>query len=225
MPEQRIGHVVDMARASLLHQHVPKYLWGEAVLIAFHLKNQTPARNLSYSSPLDILSNNYKDIPLMMGLKPKLFGCKAFVHALGPGRDKLDQRAIECVMMGYSPAQKGYKCFDPKIRTFFISTNVTFNESQPYFQCTKPDSRIPLTLEESWAKDIQITPYHSAAREEDVTGSQDNQVSSSWLEDGEVAKEDNIISEDAGDDLGLNVEAKIPLVIEEERQFHDTIVL
>ena len=81
---------LDMARALLLHQHVPKYLWGEAVLTAVHLINQTRARNLSYLSPLDILSNYYKDIPLKTGLKPKLFKYTAYVHVLGPGRDKLE---------------------------------------------------------------------------------------------------------------------------------------
>ena len=45
----------------------------------------------------------------------------------------LDVRALKCLFLGYSPTQKGYKCHHPPTRKFFVSKDVTFVESQPFF--------------------------------------------------------------------------------------------
>ncbi|RVW53340.1 hypothetical protein CK203_088537 [Vitis vinifera] len=67
------------------------------------------------------------------GLTPRIFGCTAFVHLHSQHRDKLDPRAIKCVFLGYSSTQKGYKCYNPSARKFYISANVTFTENKPVF--------------------------------------------------------------------------------------------
>ena len=38
-----------------------------------------------------------------------------------------------CVFMGYSPSQKGYRCWCPSEYQFFISMDVTFREHEPYY--------------------------------------------------------------------------------------------
>ena len=48
-------------------------------------------------------------------------------------RTKLDSRALKYVFVGYSPIEKGYKCYNPIFRKFFVSMDVTFFENQPYF--------------------------------------------------------------------------------------------
>ena len=104
--------------------NVPKAYWGDAVLSAAYLINRMPLKTLGFKSLLEILhgTNSYT-------IPPKVFGCVCFVHrSVG----KLDPRALKCVFVGYSVTQKGYKCYHPPTRKFFVSMDVTFRELQPY---------------------------------------------------------------------------------------------
>ena len=50
-----------------------------------------------------------------------------------PHKNKLSDRAIKCVFLGYSSSQKGYKCFDPVTKRKYVSMDVKFFEDVPYF--------------------------------------------------------------------------------------------
>ena len=104
--ERKIGYVVEMARALIIHKKVPSYLWSEAVRTVVHLINQLPSKVLGDKSSLDLMCERYPTLSLKMGLTPKIFRCTAFVHEDNP-RDKFSPRAIKCVFVGYSPTQKG----------------------------------------------------------------------------------------------------------------------
>jgi len=64
---------------------------------------------------------------------PKVFGCTCFVRDHRPSVGKLDPRAIKCIFVGYSLGQKGYKCWSPSERCLFVSMDVTFRESVPFY--------------------------------------------------------------------------------------------
>ena len=71
----------------------------------------------------------------VLELPPKIFGCVSFIHIPKQSRDKLDLRALRCVFHGYSSNQKGYKCYHTPTRSY-ITMDVTFSKSQPYFTHT-----------------------------------------------------------------------------------------
>ena len=132
--ERKNRHLLETARALLFTKQVPKYLWGEAVLTATYLINRLPSRILNYQTPKDVLMKTYPHVRAYMSeLEPKVFGCLAFTHIQQHQRTKLDPRAQRCVFIGYSPRQKGYKCYSPITRKVVVTMDVTFFETYAYY--------------------------------------------------------------------------------------------
>ncbi|KAL6347733.1 hypothetical protein AAG906_026262 [Vitis piasezkii] len=131
--KRKNGHLLNTTQTLLFQGNVPKSYWGEAVLTATYMINRIPSRVLDNKSPIEILKSFYPHFKTSNGLTPKVFGCTAFVYVHSQHRDKLDPQAIKCVFLGYSSTQKGYKCYNPSVRKFYISADVTFTENKHFF--------------------------------------------------------------------------------------------
>ncbi|KAL4022760.1 hypothetical protein IC575_016505 [Cucumis melo] len=117
----------------MLSTSLPSYLWGDAILTAAHLINRMPSRILHLQTPLECLQESYPSTRLVSEVPLRVFGCTAYVHSFGPNQTKFTHRAQACVFVGYPPHQRGYKCFHPPPRKYFVTMDVTFCEDQPYF--------------------------------------------------------------------------------------------
>lgn len=80
---------------------------------------------------MEVISTFYPNISTTNNLVPYIFGCMTFVHI--QNRDKLDPWVLKCMFVRYSIIQRGYKCYHLKSRKVFFSTDVTFNEWEPYY--------------------------------------------------------------------------------------------
>jgi len=72
-------------------------------------------------------------------------------------------RALKCVFLGYSRLQKGYQCYSPETKKYYMSANVTFFEQTPYFSSSVQDAHViqqvlPLIVVESPISDVSINP-------------------------------------------------------------------
>lgn len=54
------------------------------------------------------------------------FGSICFVHLPPTERTKVTAQSVECIFLGYAQHQKGFVCYDPKVRRIRISQNVIF---------------------------------------------------------------------------------------------------
>ena len=131
--ERKNGHLLNTTRALLFQGNVSKSYWGEAILTVTYMINRIPSQVLDNKSPIEILKSFYPHFRTSNGLTLKVFGCTTFVHVHSQHRDKLDPQAIKYVFLGYSSTQKGYKCYNPSIRKFYISANVTFTKNKHFF--------------------------------------------------------------------------------------------
>ena len=124
--------LLEKTRAIILQMNVPKYLRSYGILTTVYLINRLPSRVLEFKSPFKVLQNKVLDISHI-----KVFGCTCFMHLSATHRDKLDPRASKCIFLGYSTTQKGYKCYDPLLKKLYVSKDVRFIESIPYFTTRK----------------------------------------------------------------------------------------
>jgi hypothetical protein len=135
--ERKNRHLLEVARSLMFTMSVPKFLWGEAVKTAAYLINRMPSRVLGYKTPIECLNGTNDFV-----VPPKVFGCACFVHDYRGSVGKLDPRAIKCIFVGYSPTQKGYRCWSPAERRFFVSMDVTFHENEPFYSRNVPNNGI-----------------------------------------------------------------------------------
>ena len=131
--ERKNRHLLNTTQALLFQRNAPKSYWGEVVLTATYLINRILSRVLDNKSPVEVLKSFYAHFRTSNRLTHRVFRCTAFVHVHSQHRDKLDPRAIKCVFLGYSSTQKGYKCYNPSTKKFYISTDATFTENRPFF--------------------------------------------------------------------------------------------
>jgi hypothetical protein len=138
--ERKNRHILETARSLLFENHVPKIFWDTAVLAAVYVINRLPTQANNFQTPLKTLAKHFP-IPSVLSLTPKIFGCVAYVHVLKTQRSKLDPCAVKCVFLGVGLNQKGYKCYDPSTRKWFVTMDVTFVENEAFFKHTNYSSQ------------------------------------------------------------------------------------
>ena len=108
--------------------NIPKHFWAKAVFTACFLINRMPSSLFNWATPYHQLFPNK---PLFL-IDPKVFGCTCFVRDVCPQVSKLDPKSLKCIFVGYCRVQKGYKCYCPTLRRYFVSTDVAFFEITPF---------------------------------------------------------------------------------------------
>ena len=80
LAERKNKHLLEVTRALLFTNQVPKYLWGEAVLTTTYLINRTPNKVLNFETPFDVFHKIYPTDQLSSSLPLKIFGCTTFIY-------------------------------------------------------------------------------------------------------------------------------------------------
>ena len=107
---------------------VPKHFWVDTVSTAcFFLLTGCPHWFLIATPYHQLFPNK-----LLFPIDPKVFECTCFVRDVRPQVSKLDSKSLKCVFVRYSRIQKGYRCYCPTLRRYFVFTDVTFFETTPF---------------------------------------------------------------------------------------------
>jgi hypothetical protein len=116
--------VGDMARTMLHAARLPKIYWSYAYLTAAYIHNRIPNKRVP-TSPLEAL---YKIPALPDTLYP--FGARAIVTLPKGDRDKLDERGVECHLLGYPKAGAGWLFYSSKLKRIIQNTSAIFPDFQ-----------------------------------------------------------------------------------------------
>ena len=99
--------------------------WVEAVYIAMYLQNRSPTKALDGMIHEEVY----------YGMKPSVshlcvFGCLVYAHVHKQNRQKLDDKSIKCIFIGYATCSKAYKLYDPLSQKVIITRDVLFDETK-----------------------------------------------------------------------------------------------
>ncbi|CAI7828530.1 unnamed protein product [Closterium sp. NIES-54] len=133
--ERHIGLVMEVARTSMIHAAALHFLWPFAVRYAAHQLNLWPRVSLPKTSPTLRWTGKVGNASVF-----QVWGSRAFVRYTST--DKLSTRAIPCVFLGFSPDAPGWQFYHPTSRHVFLSEDVTFEESVPFY-CLFPYCSAP----------------------------------------------------------------------------------
>ncbi|CAI7815974.1 unnamed protein product [Closterium sp. NIES-54] len=125
--ERRIGMVMDVARASMIHAAAPHFLWPFVVQYAAHQINLQPRVSLPETTPTLRWTGKVGDASVF-----RVWGSRAFVR--DTSADKLSSRAVPCVFLGFPTDAPGWQFYHPTSRRVRSSQDVTFDESVSYYR-------------------------------------------------------------------------------------------
>jgi transposase InsO family protein len=125
--ERRNQTVVEMARCLPKSVNMPGPFWGEAVKTAVYLLNRASSRSLNGTTLYEAWHGRTPNVRHL-----KIFGCVAHVKRLGPGINKLADRSIMGVFVGYEDGSKAYRVYDPVGKRLYITRDVAFEESRAW---------------------------------------------------------------------------------------------
>ncbi|URE13498.1 Retrotransposon protein [Musa troglodytarum] len=117
--------IMEKIRCMLSQAKLPKRFWDEALRTTVDVINLSPYTALDVDVAEHVWSGkdvSYKHL--------RVFGCRAFAHIPDNERSKLDGKTKECIFLGYSHDQFGYRLWDPEKQNVFRSRDVIFFEDQ-----------------------------------------------------------------------------------------------
>jgi hypothetical protein len=125
--ERKNRHLLEVTRALLFQNNVPKVYWSDAILNANYLINRLPSTPLGNKIPLEVLFQRKININHL-----RIFRCVCFFKI--KRKDKLNVNSIKTIFLEYSSYSKEYKCYDPIHKKSYISRDIIFVENESFFK-------------------------------------------------------------------------------------------
>ncbi|RVW86387.1 Retrovirus-related Pol polyprotein from transposon RE1 [Vitis vinifera] len=168
MVERRHRIIRELGMTMLFHSGAPLFLWVEAFSTAVYLINRLPSSALNSETPYFALHGTHPDYTSL-----RVFGSKCFTYTWDTRQHKFDPKTVPCIFVGYSDKHKGYKCFHPSSKKFFISRHVVFDELFFPYKNTQNQSMVPptshvISIFDSWLPHIN-SPHSVAIESQPLT--------------------------------------------------------
>ena len=92
-------------------------------MCAAYILNKCPTKALQSITPYEAWHGRKPSIGHLL-----VFGCLAYALVPVQQRQKLDDKAVKCIFVGYSSESKGYKLYHPQSKRILVSRDVVFVE-------------------------------------------------------------------------------------------------
>lgn len=139
--------LVECANAMRFEANLPPEFWSEAIMHAALVLNRRYS-SVCGKTPFEAF---YGGKPSIRHLR--VFGCAAWGLIPKERRNKLDKRVKSMIYIGHTVGKKGFRLFDPRLRTIVTLRDVEFDEKQ--FHYTASDAASPILLSDAITNEIQ----------------------------------------------------------------------
>ncbi|CAK9816510.1 Retrovirus-related Pol polyprotein from transposon TNT 1-94 [Anthophora quadrimaculata] len=117
--------LLELTRSSLKSAHLPKRFWAEAVTTAAYIKNRVCHTAINDKVPLAVWIERTPSVRHL-----KVYGCLAYARLPEQGRRKLNDRAVECIFVGYATQTRGYRLWYPQKDDIITTKHAKFAEDK-----------------------------------------------------------------------------------------------
>jgi hypothetical protein len=119
--------LIELARAMMIAQNVPMFLWEYAVSHAVYLRERAPTKALPGKTPYEAWYGKKPDVSHL-----REFGTPVYVLLQGQKKGpKLQPRSKQQIFVGYDDGSKSVKYFNPETRKVLTSRNYKFLTNLP----------------------------------------------------------------------------------------------
>lgn len=190
--------LLESARCMLKHAGLQNNLWGEALATAVYLRNRSPSRAISATStPYEVWTGEKPDVGHL-----RTFGSRGYVHVPAEKRQKLDQKSVKCMLVGYSTQSKAWRLLQPETKQILVSRDVLFNEEElgstsKCQEVKEDDVLLPLNAQEddpTAEESVNEEAQEDAARSQDesrLSDSTDELFEDAFAEEGDISDEEH----------------------------------
>ncbi|XP_065203498.1 uncharacterized protein LOC135833659 [Planococcus citri] len=142
--------IMSKVRVMLLDSGVPQYHWDTALATAVQIYNRAPHSSIGYRIPIKQI---FPDVTLRTEYMRR-YGCIAYVHRNDPTLQKVDQRAVLGVLVGFTAT--GYKVLLPQSNKIIRATHVKCVEFKNYRDINGlTEKYVPEIPEREWLKEFE----------------------------------------------------------------------
>jgi len=151
--------LMDLVRSMLKDAKLPKMFWAEAVTAAAYIRDRVGHSSIKGDVPLAIWTGRTPSVQHL-----KVYGCTAYANLPKQNRRKLDNRAVECILVGYASQTRGYRLWCPEKSDVIITKHVRFAEDKIGYEWLYKDSVVHhYKLNQSWLESDSETESDSTA--------------------------------------------------------------
>lgn len=119
--ERKIRTINNIVCTLIANASIPPSFWNHALQMETYLHNILPTKFFSLYSPTKILYQKDQSYSHL-----RVFRCLCYPQIPSTSRNKLQHRPPSCVFLGFTPNNRGYKCYELSSRKIFISRHVIF---------------------------------------------------------------------------------------------------
>ena len=114
---------------------------------AVYLINRCPTKAVCDRIPMEAWSRGRWTVEHL-----RVFGCVAYAHVPKEKRQKLDDKGVKYIFIGYNSESKAYRLYDPLNNKMILSRDMKFLENQSWYgpidESPSTSSKVPIMSEE-----------------------------------------------------------------------------